>query len=71
MKMLPEMERNNFLGFWVLFFVCLVGLFVCLFLFFETEPHCVVLAGIELNYIDQASLELRYLPASVSRVPQG
>jgi ATP/ADP translocase len=38
----------------------------CFVLFFETGFLCVALAVLELNFVDQAGLELRNLPASAS-----
>jgi hypothetical protein len=35
--------------------------------FFETGFLCVALAVLELNFVDQAGLELRNLPASASQ----
>ena len=44
--------------------------FFCLFffLFFKTGFLCVVLVVLELNYVNQISLEPRDLPAFVSQV---
>jgi hypothetical protein len=39
---------------------------VVLFCFFETGFLCVALAVLELNFVDQAGLKLRNLPASAS-----
>jgi hypothetical protein len=49
------------------FFVCLVGCFVCLFVFRDRvslySPGCT-----GTNFVDQAGLELRNPPASASQV---
>jgi hypothetical protein len=51
------------------FFLSLsLSLSLSLFWFFETGFLCTALAVLELTFVDQAGLELRNLPASVSRV---
>jgi hypothetical protein len=38
-----------------------------MFWFFETGSHYVALAGLELQYVEQAASELRDLPDSASK----
>jgi hypothetical protein len=47
------------------FFVCLFFVLFC-FWFFETGFLCIILAV--LDFVDQAGLELRNMPASASQV---
>ena len=50
------------------FFQELLGLIFYLFIYFKTGFLCVALAVLELTFVDQAGLELRNPPASVSQV---
>ena len=52
----------------LLLIFCLFVWLVFVFCFFETGFLCIALAVLELNFVDQAGLELRNPTASAARV---